>query len=263
MLTSERLARERAFHDQQAQRRCLDLTDPRSLLVSDAWLDHESWIRPAVDRLGDVAGLPVLDLGCGPGMAAVVLARRGAAVTAVDLSAGYLAETGRRAEANGVEVSLVQAAGEQLPFPDGHFARIWGNAVLHHLDLDLAVPELARVLTPDGVAVFCEPWGGNPLLAWARRGVPYPGKQRTHDETPLNSSHVKQLRRGFAHVEVEGFQLLAMLSRILGRSRLTDRLKRWDRWLLRFVPALQQVCRYVVVTLRRPVGYHENVSPPS
>jgi SAM-dependent methyltransferase len=251
MHTAERLARERAFHDQQAQLRRLDLTDPRSLQFSDdSWLDHESWIRPAVDRLGDVTGLPVLDLGCGPGMAAVVLARRGAAVTAVDLSGEYLAEAGRRAEANGVVVRLVQAPGEQLPFADGCFARIWGNAVLHHLDLDWAVPELVRVLRPGGIAVFCEPWGGNPLLSWARRGLPYPGKQRTHDETPLNYRHIRQLRRGFARVEVEGSQVLAVLGRILGRNRLTDRLERFDRWLLRWVPALQHVCRYVVITLR-------------
>ncbi len=251
MHTAERLARERAFHDQQAQRRRIDLPDPQSLRFDDdTWLDHESWIRPAVGRLGDVTGLPVLDLGCGHGMAAVVLARRGAKVTAVDLSAGYLEEADRRARANGVEVRLVQAAGEQLPFPDGSFARIWGNAVLHHLDLDLAVPELARVLRPDGVAVFCEPWGGNPLLAWARHGLPYPGKHRTHDETPFHSGHLRQLSRGFASVEVEGFQFLAMLGRFLGRKRFPGWLETWDRRLLRSVPALQHFCRYVLVVLR-------------
>ncbi len=155
------------------------------------------------------------------------------------------------AKANGVAINLVQAAGEQLPFGNGHFARIWGNAVLHHLDLDLAVPELVRVLSPGGRAVFCEPWGGNPLLAWARRGFPYSGKQRTEDETPLHSGHVKKLQQGFRQVEVQGFQLLGMLGRLLGRSRLTDRLERWDRRLLGSVPILQRFCRYVVVTLRR------------
>ena len=53
---------------------------------------------------------------------------RGAPVTALDLSAGDLGEAGRRAEANGVAVQLIQAAGEQLPFADGVFSRIWGNA---------------------------------------------------------------------------------------------------------------------------------------
>ena len=49
---------------------------------------------------------------------------------------------------------------------------VWGNAILHHLDLAKAGRELRRVLAPGGVAVFCEPWGGNPLLAFARRALP-------------------------------------------------------------------------------------------
>src|SRR5205823_4605799 len=124
-------------------------------------------------RLGDVRGLRVLDYGCGHGMAAVVLARRGARVTGFDLSPGYLEEAGARAAANGVQVCLTQADGERLPFADGAFDRVWGNAVLHHLDLDRAGRELFRVLRPGGLAVFCEPWGENPLLNWARRRLSY------------------------------------------------------------------------------------------
>ena len=84
-------------------------------------------------------------------MASVVLARRGARVTAVDLSAGYVREAQLRADANGVELCCVQAEGERLPFADGSFARIWGNAILHHLDLERAGPELHRVLQPGGM----------------------------------------------------------------------------------------------------------------
>src|SRR5262245_62624571 len=70
---------EQAFHDKQADQRSATFrADPAALLVSDdAYLDHESWIGPAFARLGDVVGLDVLDYGCGHGMAAVVLARRG------------------------------------------------------------------------------------------------------------------------------------------------------------------------------------------
>src|SRR5213076_2968969 len=133
------------------------------------------------------AGRRLLDYGCGHGMASVVLARAGARVTAMDLSHGYLREAATRALANDVTLSLVQADGERLPFADGSFDRIWGNAVLHHLDLEQAGSELRRVLRPGGVAVFCEPWGGNPLLRFARRHLPYPAKERTPDEQPLRS----------------------------------------------------------------------------
>src|SRR5436309_10079295 len=144
MTATDRLHSERVFHDRQARGRAAAFADdPQRLrFADDLYLDHETWIRPALARLGDVRGLRVLDYGCGHGMAAVVLARRGARVTAFDLSGGYLGEAGRRAAANGVRLDLLQADGQRLPFADAVFDRVWGNAVLHHLDIDTAGREL-------------------------------------------------------------------------------------------------------------------------
>src|SRR5262249_45184112 len=147
---TDRLSSEQLFHDRQAAERSRYFLEHASQLVFDdnQYLNHETWIRPAMARLGDVQGLDVLDYGCGHGMAAVVLARRGARVTAFDLSAGYLAEADGRARANRVAIDLVQANGEHLPFADASFDRVWGNAVLHHLNLEVAGNELYRVLRP-------------------------------------------------------------------------------------------------------------------
>jgi ubiquinone/menaquinone biosynthesis C-methylase UbiE len=248
--TTDRLSSERTFHDRQAHERAAAFSDPAGLRFDDdAYLDHETWVRPAFARLGDVRGLNVLDYGCGHGMAAVVLARRGARVTAFDLSAGYLREAHARAGANGVAVRFLQADAERLPLADGSFDRVWGNAVLHHLHLERAARELLRVLRPGGVAVFCEPWGENPLLGWARKRLPYPGKERTPDEEPLRNRHLRVLRRVFPHVEAEGFQLLSMARRVLGPGRVAAALDGCDRWLLARLPGLGRLCRYVVLTL--------------
>jgi SAM-dependent methyltransferase len=252
MTATDRLAAERRFHDRQAEGRAADLAGDDALRFrDDDYLDHETWIRPAFARLGDVTAQPVLDYGCGHGMAAAVLARRGARVTAFDLSHGYLAEARRRARANGAAVRFVQADGERLPFAGASFQAVWGNAVLHHLDLTAAARELRRVLRPGGVAVFCEPWGENPLLRWARRRLPYPGKQRTADERPLRRADLRPLRDAFPRLEVEGFQLLSMARRVLPRGRLVAALDRCDRRLLLGAPALQRLCRYVVLVLPR------------
>jgi SAM-dependent methyltransferase len=250
-VTSDPVLSERLFHDRQAQaRRATFAGRPNALTVDETvYLDHETWIRPAMARLGDVGGLRVLDYGCGHGMAAVVLARRGARVTAFDLSAGYLAEAGRRAAANGVPVDLVQADGQRLPFADASFDRVWGNAVLHHLDIDMAGRELLRVLRPGGVAVFCEPWGENPLLSWARRRLPYRGKERTRDEEPLRRRQVRTLEHIFPRVELHGYQLLSMVRRVVLPGRVTAALERCDTVLLRRLPGLEHFCRYVVLTL--------------
>jgi SAM-dependent methyltransferase len=247
-----RLVAEQAFHDQQAQGRTASFPDQDALQFADAaYLDHETWIRPALTRLGEVSGLPVLDYGCGHGMAGVVLARRGALVTGFDLSAGYLSEARQRAWANDVKIAFVQADAERLPFADGTFARVWGNAILHHLDLRLAARELHRVLRPGGVAVFCEPWGENPLLALARRRLPYPGKERTPDEKPLRLRHVRMLAEDFPRLEIEGYQFLSMARRVLAPGRFLAGLEWCDAHLLRLAPSLGRFCRYIVLTLRR------------
>lgn len=248
----DRVLAEQQFHDAQAADRAARFADLHALRFRDGdYLDHEPWVRPAFARLGDVAGRRVLDYGCGHGMAAVVLARLGARVTGFDLSDGYVAEARRRATANEVEATFLQADAERLPFPDRSFDAVWGCAVLHHLDLKRAGAELRRVLRPGGVAVFCEPWGGNPLLELARQHLPYPGKHRTPDERPLRYGDLAPLRATFPHVEVQGFQLLGMVNRGLRREgRAGGWLDRLDTRVLNRWPALGNWCRYVVIRVR-------------
>jgi len=250
---ADRIRSELAFHDEQATCRAHYFrSHPDHLRFDDDdYLDHETWVRPALARLGDVRGLDVLDFGCGHGMAAVVLARRGARVTAFDLSPRYVVECQTRAASNGVALRALAADGERLPFAKGSFDRIWGNAVLHHLDLDSAARELCRVLRPGGIAVFCEPWAGNPLLNWARRRLPYRGKHRTADESPLTPAQLRTLQRVFGEVDVQGHQLLAMIRRVLPAGHTPQWLERMDSWLLCQLPGMQRFCRYVVLTVRR------------
>jgi SAM-dependent methyltransferase len=244
---------EREFHDSQAADRAESFRTGRADLVfaDEAFLDHETWVRPAFAQLGDLRGKIALDYGCGHGMAAVVMARAGATVSAFDLSPGYIAEARLRAVANGVCAEFVVADGEALPFPDSAFDAIWGNAILHHLELPKAGRELRRVMKPGGVAVFCEPWGGNPLLAFARRRLPYPGKNRTPDEQPLRNRDLAPLRELFPTLQIEGFQLFGMLRRVWRNARFCKLCESVDCRLLRWVPRLQNWCRYAVITLRK------------
>jgi ubiquinone/menaquinone biosynthesis C-methylase UbiE len=253
MSATDRLSIEQAFHNRQALQRAETFAgQPEALTFTDnQYLDHETWIRPAFRELGSLGGRTALDFGCGHGMAAIVMARCGARVTAFDLSAGYLSEARRRAQANATAVDFVLADGERLPFSDACFDCIWGNAILHHLDLGIAGPEVARVLRPDGIAVFCEPWGENPLLNWARRHVAYSAKNRTPDEQPLGRCHLRMLQQSFSQVTVRGFQLLAMARRVLPPGRLVRGLQWCDAHLLARAPALERFCRYVVIMLRR------------
>jgi len=249
MIATERRATEREFHDRQASARAAARLELR--FTDEEYLDHETWVRPAFEKLGSLAGKSVLDYGCGHGMAAVTLARAGAAVTAIDLSPGYVNETRERARVNRVKVNALAADGEDLPFADESFDAVWGAAILHHLDLRLAGRELSRVLKPGGVAVFCEPWGGNPALAFARRWLPYRGKDRTPDERPLVTADLVPLREMF-DVQVEGHQLFAMIRRAWTATRGGESiLDRVDRFAMRALPPLRHWCRYAVIEMRK------------
>ena len=150
-MTRERLHSERSFHDQQALERARALRPQDYRFSEESYLQHESWIAPAFNLLGGVRGLRVLDLGCGHGMASVVLARRGADVVACDLSLGYVREAQARADANGVLVPLLVCDGERLPFADNTFDAVTCSHSFHHYPRQqCVVAEMHRVLRPDG-----------------------------------------------------------------------------------------------------------------
>jgi SAM-dependent methyltransferase len=153
---------------------------------------------------------------------------------------------------NSVDIRCTVASAEELPYPAGSFDLVWGNAILHHLDLARAGRELFRVMKPGAIAVFCEPWGGNPFLSFARRRLPYPGKRRTPDERPLVARDLEPLRAIFPTIEMEGAQLLGMLRRVWKVEYFCRFLDRLDRGLLRLLPSLANWCRYAILTLRKP-----------
>ncbi|WP_238845163.1 class I SAM-dependent methyltransferase [Nocardia terpenica] len=110
--------------------------------------------RPAIlHQAGDVRGLRVLDAGCGAGLHAAELIRRGAAVTGVDLSDGLLALARERL---GDDVPLHRAdLTDPLPFGDNTFDLVMAPLVLHYLEhWEPVLREFRRVLVPGGRVVL-------------------------------------------------------------------------------------------------------------
>jgi ubiquinone/menaquinone biosynthesis C-methylase UbiE len=95
----------------------------------------------------------VLDVGTGPGVLLVELARRrpDLRLTGLDLSADMVAAAKRNLGPFGDRATARVGNATDLPFPDGSFDLIVSSLSLHHWDHpEAAVPEFARVLKPGG-----------------------------------------------------------------------------------------------------------------
>ena len=127
----------------------------------------DTFLLPVGERLVEACGIGpgmrVLDVAAGTGNASLPAARRGATVTASDLTPTLL-ETGRGiAESEGLELEWVEADAENLPFADESFDVVMSAIGVmfapHH---QAAADELVRV---------CRTGGTLGLLSWTPEGM--------------------------------------------------------------------------------------------
>lgn len=102
-------------------------------------------------RAGSVAEKEVLEIGCGMGSHAALLAAAEARLTAIDLTERAVEITRRRFQVFGLKGRIERADAEQLPFPNGSFDVVWSWGVIHHSSrMENCLSEIARVLRPGG-----------------------------------------------------------------------------------------------------------------
>lgn len=101
----------------------------------------------------NLKGKEVLEVGCGSGAHARLIAECGARLTAIDLTARAVELTKRRLSLYGLVANVRTMDAERMGFETGSFDFIWSWGVIHHsAKTERAVAEFARVLRPGGEA---------------------------------------------------------------------------------------------------------------
>jgi len=107
--------------------------------------DHVDFINYALTCLGNVDGKTFLHCGCGTGASTVYFAKRGAKITGIDISKENIRICKMRAKINEIDdhIEFISSPVELLDYEDQYFDLIFGNQILHHLDLKMACMNFA------------------------------------------------------------------------------------------------------------------------
>lgn len=129
---------DKKYHDAEAYR------------LMDKWVVE--WMASHIDSSGPVK---ILDLGCGPGsMTSLLRSIKDAEIHGVDLSPAFIGIARARHPAEVFQLGDVEA----IPYESQTFDAVLCSGVLHHLpDLSGALPEIRRVLKPNGILFAREP----------------------------------------------------------------------------------------------------------
>jgi ubiquinone/menaquinone biosynthesis C-methylase UbiE len=216
-----------------------------------------AWRKYLFSFLGSVNGKIILDIACGYSMTPVMFALAGANVYAIDVAPKALAMVQHVAQCKGVaeRVHVHVGPAEELPFEDGSFDLLYGGAALHHLQLQRAGRELARVLRYGGKGAFQDPLAHNPVLEFTRDYLAYRGKHPAKGtDRPLRLHEVQAFGRHFTTCTYHGFELFSMMAkafRLKRASQLRCLLEASDDVLLHRLPFLQRYARFVVTCVTK------------
>lgn len=161
-------------------------------------------------------GKTVLDYGCGKGIHSAFPAVAGAEkVIGIDLSEKSLDIARERIKREGLsdKVEFKRMDCENLEFLPDSFDIILDGGTFSSLDLNKALPELARVLKSDGILLGIETFGHNPFTNLKRKLNKMAGKRTGWAEAHIFSNkYLLEAENYFGDIKVYYFHIISWLA---------------------------------------------------
>ncbi len=242
---SDRLSREKEYHNKafsQGVRKAVD----------KYYTIHKISLEKLYVLLKKHAtGKRVLEYGCGPGHNAFFLAQHADELFAIDISDFAIEAAATKAQELGFKnARFMEMNAEELQFGDNSFDLVFGNSIIHHLDLEKSFNEIKRVLKPGGKAIFYEPLGHNMLINHYRKATP---QMRTEDEHPLLMNDIALAQQHFKNVSVNFYHLSTLAAVPFRNTFLFDPFLRFlnatDQFLFSLFPAMKKQAWFCIMEL--------------
>jgi len=214
----------------------------------------------------------ILELGSGRGEFSVALAKMGGIVTGVDIGVDLVNLAKEVAVVNRVKCDFVVGSIIELPFQEGTFDYVVGNAILHHLPrigVLHSLKESYRVLKPGGIALFTEPIENSKVFDFIQNLIPLekPGspqyrpsilqktKWKLHlkaaDDRALSNAELMDAKGDFKKVEFKYYGFIIRLTRLYPNRTFQRMLESIDNILTHRYSPVKKLSQSVLVTYKK------------
>jgi len=158
-------------------------------------------------------GKKALDYCCGRGEISVLLAKKGARVIGIDISDESIKTCEELVRKEKVEknTSFITMDAEKTKFKDNSFDVITCTGVLHHLEIQNAYIELARIIKPNGEIICNEPLAYNPFIQLYRKNTPHL-RTRWEEKHILHKKDIFLAKKYFNKIEIKFFHLATIMA---------------------------------------------------